>query len=408
VGCSEVLGIESLPTAAFDYAASACSDCIGASCAVEEATCAGDEGCAALYACLAACAPDDLACRGGCEQGHPEGLFGRTAADLESCRRHACLEPCVGVDGLWRPVVDQPCDECLDSKCAEANLACLADYRCARTVRCGQGCTEPDCLLDCIDRFDANASPATHQMANCASSCHAVCSFGTDWSCVGQYSWSTPDPERSTVPIAFGVADATLNAAAGLTVTAYPTGAPPFDEPLDAAQTDGSGIARVTVPVLPLGFVGALIVTGSIRDESVYPNLFFFGRPVVRPLSTSTIVATGEDIADVETLLAELDPPVTLGPGLAHVQVYALDCTMKPAPGLILDVDAGARTPSTADFYLTGESTDRTGAGFVFNVEPGWVTVSARLAEGGETVAEHLIWAEPDTGSIVVLWPTPS
>lgn len=50
----------------------------------------------------------------------------------------------------------------------------------------------------------------------------------------------------------------------------------------------------------------------------------------------------------------------------------------------------------------------RTGAGFVANVEPGWVTVSAVRADTNDVVAQHTIWAEADVGSILVLWPDPT
>ena len=71
---------------------SACVSCVDTSCCTQAATCGANADCAALRACLAACASGDDACFRACDTAHTPGLTDN--APVVTCRGDSCGPAC--------------------------------------------------------------------------------------------------------------------------------------------------------------------------------------------------------------------------------------------------------------------------------------------------------------------------
>lgn len=148
--------------------------------------------------------------------------------------------------------------------------------------------------------------------------------------------------------------------------------------PLATATSDDGGIAVLTVPPQFRGYyeLSASGYTSSIisrppQNDSEYSQ---------QGVANLTLISLGGQLAGV-----------TADPNLGLAIVSVIDCNNAPAANMILDV--GEQGPGEKIVYLdkslpsaSAKTTDSTGSGLIYNVQPGTLTVTAKFADTGRAV----------------------
>jgi hypothetical protein len=275
-------------------------------------------------------------------------------------------------------------------------VTCQAALRCqfsAPTLDIWQQCPA---LAD-----DAGAAPIfAGQSAPIVSSCSDQCSWGADWSCVGNVHW-----------LGATLGQLEIDELVYSGIDTHPIGGKLCNtDDLDCSHsiadqtTDDAGNAKLLRQPIQTQ-VGLYL---DISSAEITPVLEFLTFPVheSRLGSSSPTVPPG--------YLTQLDAfGATVDPTLGTVAVAPVDCRLAPAPGVQFSfVDAG---PSTQVFYFAGgtpsptaTATDRSGGALFVNVPVDSVlTLEMKpLALDGGVAGTTQVFARDGGESQVYLPPT--
>ena len=406
VGCEQLVDADSF---AVDrgpaWAEPACRQCVASSC--DLAACEADAACAQYANCLRTCAAVDHACRTSCFFAHWDGTEPQRRFD--ACYRGSCSAGCVSV-GSYYPARGGACQTCLLDQCSEQLGACVLDPACDASFSCGTECSDPNCQMTCTDRafggYEAClGTPAiAGETGVCRNSCRDACAFGRDWDCVGAYDWkaSSDEVRRAFRIVRFSGASKPYP---GVEVQVCASADPLCELPIDAAVSDDSGLACLTVPSVGIGFQGFL---GTHDPSDAQRALYYLRHPVTHAVGgDEVILPNATEIAAVSALLG-----VEQDGARAQIAAIAYDCVDAPAPGIGFEIDIDDQ--QMVPFYTrnnvpdpTAAITDDTGLGGWANVPLTGlaVTISARLKSSDEVVARREIVLRAGAVTIVGLTP---
>ncbi len=146
-----------------------CETCIDASCSAPIEACESDAECLALLNCLEPCL--DQTCADQCLATHAAGKSLLDTAD--ACVASTCANEC----GSGSQAAD-PCETCVDAKCAAQLSACTSDPQCSGLWNCYDQCPDDACAIQCETTFAAGLfkSDAVDMCAEqqCPTECGAV------------------------------------------------------------------------------------------------------------------------------------------------------------------------------------------------------------------------------------------
>lgn len=430
VGCTGILGIESLPRgegaatsgSPFVYADDQCRECVAARCAVAELACAGAAPCDALYACLAKCRTGDPECRGACEEARTVAAAEPSYHAIDGCRRSACTDECYGTRGIVvAATASEACTDCIQRACASELHDCVASGKdaegatigdCERSFRCILRPTlvDPDNSLACFYGHP-DADEEGNALRHCVErSVCDDCGFGRDYACVGRFRWRGPEVSSRTflhhltfvdyatdgppaVPLHVRACDPTQCAAP---VPCESSGAP-------VVLTDEAG--AVDVPLRQTetsGFTGCFYVTG----EGYVPLVFQYDRPIVRREGHLRIDVASEDTLRLVADLTHVNPD----PARALVAVLTSACDAYYSPGVALSVSGDG---ATIALYARGREltrdppTDTSGQVVFVNVpvRDGYTDLVSSVVADGRAVAHMRLRVVPGTMTAVWLFP---
>lgn len=400
----------------------ACGTCLTTSCCSAVGACAADAACKQSLECLMACAAGDEGCRAACGAG-----FGPLLAEALACRAKSCAVPCKvdcgEIFGVAYPgLAEAGCSACVRKEACVELTECAQDAACIRHLACADRVCpllDRSCITKC--RFEAGKSAAADVVwTRVASQCGAECRIGTNWDCVNQYSWSV----GTLGPVALDVSfvRATTNAPiSGAEVRVCNNSDFQCANPMSKATTDANGHAH---------FDGALSLPGPVMnqyldlklDDAVdagaagppMPTLMFVFPPVAGPIygsasytpSVTTIVMQNEWELVANAVKATLDP------ALGHVAALIHDCSGGWGSGLV--IEASPMNAKTKTYYskdgvpsADGTATDRSGGCAVVNLDPGPVTLTARLASTNAIVADATVVARAGWLTAALMAPRP-
>lgn len=390
-GCNAVLGVEELSRAADPVAETqACSACGVDSCASERAACRGDVACLEVYACVGACALDDIVCRSSCERSRSGGSSKLWHA-LDGCRRVNCTDECYGSHGLGR-LVDKACD-CTDAICEPFIRNCIRSGElragedvgdCERRMAClatRPRPVDPDDAVGCTlagwkGEAEANTIRFCWQGAACGT---CPMAGGQMNACVAQYQWSRP-PVDTDVDFGVTISDLHGHVVAGAEVVACEAvDCASCDGPVAKAKSGADGVAHMKLSTFGGGFRGCF----QVKAPGKLDMLWYAGRPISRGEAVLRFPSFGP-----EDLAAYTGPSGVPVDGTRGQMVIATrDCIVSPASGLFID---NPGTANTVVMYLRNGTptkdgpTDDTGQAGIVNVVPGLVDVVVRHADHSE------------------------
>jgi hypothetical protein len=403
--CRQVLGIEErkLEVASPDGGAKAsketacgfaqpsaeCASCMRSRCCDESTACEADTACKAAYGCILSCKPGDADCVTWClgSYARPDALAALTACSAAKCDSQ-CGHSCGGalVNG------SNSCDACVAMNCCQENLDCASDEACVDIDFCSHRCLPAGslrCATDCGMTYSEASDKSATRSACVAANCSDACSSQQAWGCIESLESHPPvlkppslDPITFTMTVVEFLSETPYE---GLNVKACSRTDLDCTAPVGTATTDANGAFTLTVPPGPNGFDGYVDLSGS----NLYPTLYYFLPPVIvggtrgklRLPSSDTITALAGGIS------VELD--TTRG----HLAMVPWDCTMSPAPGVSITIDA-ADEKSTSFYFQNGlpsHAAMQTGSdpalGGAVNLKTGITLVRTKLESAGTVTA---------------------
>ncbi len=403
LGCRQVLGIETrtegdAPLELGD----ACGSCVVAQCEPAERACAADPACAKAAECMALAGVDNPLGRKACTLEHVAGATTAAFETLDACMRAPCQGPCYGRGGLYE-AYSTDCQACMATSCGDAMGACVADARCEELAVDAFG--DPTRIAPPeVHRF--RKSPGVEGIEErlldeCLNGCLQACGLdGRNLDCVSAYAWPTKVAETALLEMVVSV----LLNAAGAT-DPLPGALVEFCAPLTdgcaavaSAVTDASGLAGATLAMPSLiGFRGYLRITGTLQGMPTYP-VHFQVYPLLEGARGSTSTFPTPILETAGQLIAG-----GILPGRAHLDIVLPDCSLRRAPGLVIELPPGALEGATV-YYSGGDATSDDGEVVVFNAMPGCYDVVVRTVEGVETHRMR-IHAAPDVATVAYLFP---
>ena len=170
--------ISNLPLSA---ACSACAQtAMSSTCSAELSACTNNPSCFDVESCLAACAPNDVACFGECAKASAAFSELTSCVFCDTCPQECANDWSCG--GQPPPPQPQGCDgagDCatcstcaIQAECKAEADQCMATSDCASLAQCTLGCnSDPGCLTDCVGQFPGG-SAEFEQLASCVA-CNA-------------------------------------------------------------------------------------------------------------------------------------------------------------------------------------------------------------------------------------------
>jgi hypothetical protein len=394
VGCDLLLGtdeyaIGSGALARPSYASTDCGECVAEQCEDLETDCledsVGDDNCALLHGCTAACERNDVRCRGQCLSEHP--IARKRFEALDVCRHEQCTAACIGFRGFGTFLGEQ-CDQCLyESKvCADLSATCAKERNCDWLLSCVATAKtpSPNDVSICVNA-EADIDTA-YKLLLCMGNCSEACGAGKNWGCVNKFDYGSY-PGSGRIPY-------------GLRVYQFGEADPPpvNDVQVQACDTLGCGdsfsvqAGRVALE-LPLRnssqFDGHVLFTGATNGVPIITTRFYAGRPITRyePFLDGTHVVP-------EALLDGLGPiaQVTGAVGFA-----AQDCLRQPARGVVFEGNDDWIPFGIPDAFLEA----------YVNVPPGEHTVRMKDATTDQILGSITITVEARTFTAGFLLPSP-
>jgi len=363
----------------FTYGQGACETCVTTSCDAQATKCAGNPSCSALEECMSGCGTDPT-CRAQCSVDHGLGNDGVTPV-FEACLASSCADACGlscgSAAALFPPAAAPGCQGCIVQKTCAYVSSCLVDPACQAALRCQLSSETPDALQACpalgLDAGAPAMNPSDY--APVAGECSSACSWGADWSCVGNVDW--PSGTLGPVEVTATVLDGNMGTPIdGALVKICNIADTTCAQGLDMKTTDDAGIVTLTRPSTPVAVPTYL----DISSPTTIPTKLLDYAPSSEPrFAVAAIVPTW---GALESQAAGLG--VTLDPNLGIVTVAAVDCRLAVAAGVQLDINP--KTSSTRRLYfadgvpsLTATATDSGGLAVFINVPvlPTTYTVTA-------------------------------
>jgi len=422
VACGQLVGIgndppqgpiapspEAAAEGGFTYGQGACAACVATNCDAEMTACAGTPSCSGLESCMSGC-NGDATCRATCGAQDGLGNDGATPG-FEACLASHCETQCGltcgGLAAVFPAATATACAACISAPdVCKAATTCATSSTCQAALRCQFSAPTIDVWQTCpVLAEDAGAAPIfAAQSAPIVGSCSDQCSWGTDWSCVGNVHWpgATLGPleidelvysNLDQAPIGGAIVKLcnTLDFACGTSITQQ--------------TTDDAGNARLLRGTIQTQ-VGLYL---DVSSAAITPVLEFVAFPInqSRLASSSPTVPPGY-LTQLDAFGATVD--LTLG----AIAVAAVDCRLAPAPRVQFSLVEAP--PSTQVFYFSGSTvsttatvTDRSGGALFVNVPvDSWLTLLAKpQALDGGVSGTTQIFARDGGESQVYFPPTP-
>ncbi len=404
VSCRQVLGIEErklkveTPDAgghrsiastcgSFTQPSDACAKCMDTACCDEANACAGDTTCKAAYRCIQGCKAGDADCATWCL-----GSYSRPAslAPLTACASSQCAAACsphacgVLVNG------SSTCDACVQMNCCDENLACASDEACVDIDFCSHRCLPAGslrCSSDCATTFSAGADDSATRSSCISANCTDACSSDNAWSCLDQrppvLKPPTLDPITFNMTVVEFLSEMPYDQ---VTVKACSPTDLDCTAPLDTAVTDHGAFA-LTVPTGANGFDGYIDLSGG----TLYPTLYYFLPPVIVGGDRGRLRLPSADTIKLLSGAIKVDLDATRG----HLALVPWDCTLSPAPGVSLLIDAAADKDATTYYFENNapnhsamQTTADPALGGAVNLPTGLTRVRATVARLGATISQ--------------------
>ena len=410
----------SAPACGLAYAGEACEACLGSQCCAEATACAGSPACAALQGCQGACQGDPT-CRAQCVVQEGFGTDVATPA-LDACLVTRCSGPCGLLCGAVTDVLPvdaaAACQSCIVANICEPMTACAADPGCQSIVRCVFSShtfdTQGSCFGD-AGAGDAGAGDAadtdgpSYTFGNAAAaiqSCTTPCAIGSNWSCLGRFTWPVQTAPSITVTATFSDL-VNSQPLVGATVKICGSADRTCTSPFASGQTDDAGVVSLEPPAHAGGWENGYF---DVSSPTSVPEVVFWSAPITQPNAVLPSVGTA---TLTEVTNEAMAVGFTLDPTLGTVFVMGYDCNLNGAVGLQFSVSP--TDPSTKLFYFgnnllsaTQDSTNRSGRAVFVNVPAQTQLVLDATPKGSSTRAGTTgFFTRPGAISWVMLPPTP-
>lgn len=406
--------------------AAECRECMATSCKAELVACLGDATCTAEHTCLAACQPDDAACKTRC---HYENIVGDGAAldafgvCMSSSCASLCGQTCGDIPVLSPPEAEPGCRTCIESNCCDAATACATDPFCREILSCLRAPTNGDQDEYCVGKHTEEERARYIDFQSCfRGPCNDACE--ADYSCVGHVSASLPetsDPLQWTFVIS-GLKTG-INPVPGAEVKLCEEFDILCENPIDTQISDDEGRVHFNLPVElgsggpdrpPLGgWSGNLAVTHP-SDEWL-PARYQPTPPITAPSETRTIATVHNSVTSLTNILiqGEGSQPIDLEEKGALSGV-ANDCVDEVAKGAYLIAESIANPNAEFVYVYNRNSTPTTR---VDSVGPEGLFLIANIPEGltrvrmfdasDRLIAETTVFVRSGWLTNIVLHPTP-
>jgi len=356
-------------------------------CCAESTACEGDTACKAAYECVLACKPGDADCATWClgSYSRPDALATLTACASDKCDS-ACGFACGElVNG------SSTCDDCVKKSCCQENHDCASDEACVDIDFCSHRCLPAGslrCATQCGMTYSEGSDKSAARSACVSANCSDACSSDHAWGCLDRPQPAlkppTLDPITFTMTVVEFVSETPYQ---GLSVKACARTDLDCTSPVDTGMTDTNGTFMLTVPPGPNGFDGYIDLSGS----NLYPTLYYFLPPVIVGGNRGKLRLPSSDTI---TLLAK-GIGVDLDPTRGHLAMVPWDCTMSPAPGISISIDA-ANDGSTTFYFqnnLPSHAVTQTDSdpalGGAVNVPTGITLVRTKVESLGTVSAQY-------------------
>jgi hypothetical protein len=230
--------------------------------------------------------------------------------------------------------------------------------------------------------YSEGSDKAAARSACVSANCSDACSSDHAWGCLERRPPVLKPPTLDRITFTMTVVEF-LNETpyVGLAVKACARTDLDCTAALDTTTTDENGAFTLTVPPGPSGFDGYVDLSGS----NIYPTLYYFLPPVIvggtrgklRLPSSQTITLLAGGIS------------VDLDSTRGHLAMVPWDCTMSPAPGVSIAIDA-ADDKSTSFYFqnnLPSHAVTQTGSdpalGGAVNLKTGITLVRTKVESLG-------------------------
>jgi hypothetical protein len=388
------------------FASGDCQSCISSYCCLQAAACGTTPTCSALESCLGACSAD-AGCRAQCGVDHGLGNDPATPA-FEACLAGQCATECGlscgGLAAVFPPARAADCEACIvKGPCADVT-ACATDLACQARIRCWFSSETLDVQQACAAGLDGGMSLANAGADPLAGSCSADCSWGSDWSCVGNVHWPPANLGPVTVTVnvlAAGSSDPIAGAAVEVCTSGDPTCSPPrASGPTD--QDGSATLVRQSIPSAETEYV-------DITSPQIAPTDVFFFFPVSEAQGTVQVsVFTPAQVAGGGAIVG-----IPIDPDAGGIVVTQHDCRGGLAPGVSFSL--APKGSSQVVYFAGGQldvgatATDTTGTAIVFNAPalPNALVLTATLPDAGQPMSRMHIFARRAGIAIVYGLPTP-
>jgi hypothetical protein len=315
---------------------------------------------------------------------------------------------------LWngQSFVDEACVRCATSECKAENVDCRGDAECASLTRCAAEQTDPGALDNCRSQHVAwlSENPSARTLGGpyyaCVfrDQCAEQCATHTNVACLRSFNWT--ETPKTSVPVTFQFANALestqfagglmVKACRGDDVNCVSTGA--------AQTTDATGKVMLDLPTPLRSFTGYLDLSGG----DWYPTLLQLGYPLARPATVYIPIVDRHSI-ELNIIASGVEPDPTRG----QVQMRMFGCAGVGLRGVSFTASANFVDGDTRTWYATpyadfeGTATGDLGSGGIINVKPGFVDITAKLADD-TVVARTRVPVRASYLTIVVLAPLAS
>ena len=305
--------------------------------------------------------------------------------------------------------VDADCRSCANAKCQTTEDSCRMDAACADLITCAAESVDPDRLSSCRNaQADWCAEDVVgHGLGGpfytCVfrDSCSKECSTGSDWSCLGKYTWETTAEESVLAHMRFYDALDGMPAA-GISVKVCAASDMDCESPSSSKRTDKDGAVTLALPTPLRSFRGYLRLEGT----SWYPTLVQFGYPIARESVIAVPIVTDRNVK-LSIAVSGVDPD----PARGQLQLRMFGCAGVPMRDVTFKASKADENSRT--WYYDGMAvqfdTDKTttfGNGGIINVGGGLNEVTATL--DGKVVARTSASVRQGFLTIVVLAPLDS